>query len=743
MSKSRFALMVLVAALLAGAVQLVGQGPGGAPQSLGSIGPPAQRFEVTEQDRAAAQELAKKLLALDISPAINTTAQSTLDGTIGGRGGARAGAPGGMPGGMPGARAGAPGGMPGGMPGARGAQPINEPPYPPTPASQEAVEKLVFTLQSPTATRMQKSDALRQLSVVGTKDIVPMVAALLGDAELSHMARYALEPIPDPSVDVAFREALGKVQGRQLLGVIISVGVRRDAQAVEPLTRMLQNPDAEVAQAAAASLGRIGNAAAAKALQSAVASAPAANRAAFSEALFRCAESLASQGQDASAVAIYDQLLKMDAPAPIRTAALRGAILARKANGVAVLQQHLQGSDQTLFVAAVRTAQEMTVAGTTQALTDALAKRSLDSDKILIIATLGSRGDAAAVPALLPLAQAGSKSVRLAAMQALPQVPQAASVPVLVALMNNADAEIAAAAKASFATMPGNDADAAVVAMLKSSQARDRIAGMEMAATRSIRATIPDLLQIAGSNADPKVRQAALKAAGNMAGAADLPALVEVVLTLKTSEDLDAAVTATRSALANVEDKTAFAQTLLTRLGQAQPAQKSALIRLLSITGGTQALGAVQSALGDSNKQVQAAALQAFADWPDFQAVKPLIDISAKSSTSMTDSVLALRGALRLIRSSTTAPMEERANLCMTAYDIARRIDERREAISVMGNIRSAAVGNKLIEIATKDPALKTEAGTAAIQVITILYTGQMPRGGRRGGAGGPAPGNL
>ena len=138
-----------------------------------------------------------------------------------------------------------------------------------------------------------------------------------------------------------------------------------------------------------------------------------------------------------------------------------------------------------------------------------------------------------------------------------------------------------------------------------------------------------------------------------------------------------------------------------------------------------------------------AAALQAFADWPDFQAVKPLIDISAKSSTSMTDSVLALRGALRLIRSSTTAPMEERANLCMTAYDIARRIDERREAISVMGNIRSAAVGNKLIEIATKDPALKTEAGTAAIQVITILYTGQMPRGGRRGGAGVPAPGNL
>ena len=33
------------------------------------------------------------------------------------------------------------------------------------------------------------------------------LAALLGDEKLAHMARYALEPIPDPAVDAALREA--------------------------------------------------------------------------------------------------------------------------------------------------------------------------------------------------------------------------------------------------------------------------------------------------------------------------------------------------------------------------------------------------------------------------------------------------------------------------------------------------------------------------------------------------------
>ena len=117
-----------------------------------------------------------------------------------------------------------------------------------------AETELIAVLKS-NASREEKAGACRKLALVGTRESVPALAALLGDEALGHMARYALEPIPDPAVDAALRNALGKLKGRSLVGVVGSIGVRRDAQAVERLTGLLDDGDAEVVQAAAKAAG--------------------------------------------------------------------------------------------------------------------------------------------------------------------------------------------------------------------------------------------------------------------------------------------------------------------------------------------------------------------------------------------------------------------------------------------------------------------------------------------------------
>ena len=66
--------------------------------------------------------------------------------------------------------------------------------------AQEA--ELLAVLRSD-ARVQEKSAACRQLARIATKEAVPALAALLGDEKLSHMARYALETIRDPSVDDA------------------------------------------------------------------------------------------------------------------------------------------------------------------------------------------------------------------------------------------------------------------------------------------------------------------------------------------------------------------------------------------------------------------------------------------------------------------------------------------------------------------------------------------------------------
>ncbi len=329
------------------------------------------------------------------------------------------------------------------------------------PATPEQVNKLIAVLKSD-ASRKEKTDACRQLAVIGTKDAVAPLAALLGDEKLSHMARYALEPNPDPAVDEALRDALGKLKGRPLVGVIGSIGVRRDAKAVGALVKMLKAPNAEVAQAAARALGSIGNRRAAVALRRALPSAPAGNQLAFCEGLFRCAEALAAKGQRKRAVGIYDQLRSIKAAHQVRGGALRGAILLRGKNGLALLRQHLQSDDYILFSAAVQTSQEMQGGDVTKALVSALKGLPADN-RILVIWALGKRADPAALPTLFAAAKGGEKSVRIAAIRALPQIGHVSAAPVLRASLADADPEISQAAKESLAAFPGSEGDSDVV----------------------------------------------------------------------------------------------------------------------------------------------------------------------------------------------------------------------------------------------------------------------------------------
>jgi HEAT repeat protein len=192
------------------------------------------------------------------------------------------------------------------------------------PPEEDREAKLIGVLKSD-APLKAKADACRELSLVGTKDSVAPLAALLGDEKLSHLARYGLEPIPDPAVDGALRSALGNLKGRPLIGVIGSLGVRRDTKAVEPLSGFLKDADPEVAQAAARALGRIGNAPAAETLERALDVASPAIRLAVSEGLFRCADHLVAHGKTKEARAICEKLIRPDSPPQVRASAARKA----------------------------------------------------------------------------------------------------------------------------------------------------------------------------------------------------------------------------------------------------------------------------------------------------------------------------------------------------------------------------------------------------------------------------------
>ena len=353
----------------------------------------------------------------------------------------------------------------------------------PTPLLTKSPEALIAVLKSD-GSRKEKSDACRELAVVGASQAVPVLVGLLADEELSHMARYALETIPGPGVDEALRGELSRLKGRPLVGVIGSLGVRKDPNAVNPLSSLLHESDPQVAQAAARALGAIGTVEAARAIEKILPTTAPANRLAFCEGLFRCAEAFASRGNTKDAIELYDRLRQLtEVPHQVRAGALRGAIVTRGQSGLELLKESLASSDRVLFNAAVRASIEMTGPEVTRTLMACLPQLQPDN-QIVVMQALGSRGDELAVPALATQAKAGQKPTRLMAIRAVAATGQASAVPVMVELIEDPDSEISQAAVDGLAGIPRREAHLAVLQMLGSPKADRRITGIDLVGRR-------------------------------------------------------------------------------------------------------------------------------------------------------------------------------------------------------------------------------------------------------------------
>jgi len=591
----------------------------------------------------------------------------------------------------------------------------------PSPLVTQAAEKSVAVLQSPASTVKEKTDACRQLAVIGGPSALPALVALLPDEQLNHMARYALETIPDPAVDDALRGALDKLSGRPLVGVIDSLGVRRDRKAIPALSQRLRAPDADVAQAAARALGAIGTPDAAQAIDAALADVPAENRLAFCEGLLRATETIAATGDTTLALRFYDRLRNLaDAPHQVRAGAWRGAILTRGPEGLALLRDAWLSSDHIQTAAAARAAMEMPGPGVTRLLTSMLDQLTGDK-KVLALQVLGKRGDTAAIPALSTAAQGGDKAIRLAAIQALPELASDAAVAPLTRLLEDADGQIAKAAQEALAAIPGEAVDATVTKMLASSSPAERLTAIDLIGRRRMAASVPALMK-AATDPDASVRPAALKRLGELSDPAQLPALLDLLVKAGSSADRDAAEQAVSAVSARAADPAASVSQVTRLLAAAQPEAKGALLRVLTSVGGPDALKAVRAALDNSNPEVRAAAIRAMGSWKT-EDVAPELLALARSSGSPTEKLLALRGYFGWA-SNPELPAERRLAMCQQAAGVVQQPEDKKLLLGALGTIKTmdsfAAVAPHL-----DDAAVRAEAGAATIAIAEDLLKGR------------------
>jgi len=571
----------------------------------------------------------------------------------------------------------------------------------------------IATLESD-ASLIDKMGACRELARVGTAAAVPVLARLLSNEQLSHSARNALEGIPDPAAAAALREALGTLKGKLLAGVIGSCGRKHDERAVDAIARFLDDADADVAYAAAHALGRIGNDAAAAALERSLGLASA--RPMIAEGYLMCAEAAARSGQTARAMAMYDRLRTVEVPPSTRMAAVYGAIVTRGPAGVElVIQQIHEGSPQ-MWAVALRAAAE--IPG--RELTSAMARQipSLPSEKqVLVIQALGGRRDPAALPAIVAAAKDGAAQVRMAAISALAQFGDASVAPMLFDLAVSEQGDVAAAAQTALASIPGSAVDTALLEKVKPGELKTRLVAMAVLGQRRVAAFTPALIGLVG-DADDAIRTAAIRTLGQVATLEQLDILAGALTDPKTPADAQTAEAALAAACARLADSEACAARLTKYMSGARPAARMALVRVLRSVGGAEALAAVRAAQNDPAPEVSDAAVRALCDWTSADAAPDLLAV-AQTSPNPTYRVLALRGYINQIRLRSVL-VPQKLVMSKEAAALAQRDEEKRLLLGVLGSISHRQALEMTLAYLDQE-SLRAEACTAAISIATRL----------------------
>ena len=617
--------------------------------------------------------------------------------------------------------------------------------------------ELIEILEDSNSTTFEKAKACQRLAVAGTKDAIPALVALLSDEKLNCYARTALENIPGPAVDAALREAAKTLKGRQLIGVIDSIGQRRDAKAVELLAKYLENKDTAVASAAAGALGRIGTLGAGEKLFESLFNKPRA-KVAVADGILACADRLEASGDMetircaalnyamAAGKAGFFSDFPVEFPKYVQIAGLRGLFRSiigktgdftagfaaglrlagassKTAEAKVLLLGQISALDKDFFNVGLAVAREMPGEDITEALVGELEKLPAERRALLLLA-LADRKEQPKLKAIVKESKNASEEVRKAAVYALSKRgdPPAAAVLIDIALGNDA---VAAAAKDGLIDIPGKGIDATITDKYATANAHAKTVLLELIGDRRITAAMPMVRQ-AIDDADQPVRLAALAAMAKLIDLRDLNVLIDRALASGISrEETAAAKAALDVAVLRMGDRDACAAKLAGYIDAASAENRSCLFDLLRKVSGKKALEAVVARVNSDDPAQKDSATRVLGEWVNADAAPALLDI-AKNDSKKKYRIRALRGYIRIAR-QLAIPWWEKSDapaVKLAMYDkamaVAGRSEEKRLALDILTRIPSPATLSRAVA-RLDDPALKNSAAATAVNIAGKL----------------------
>lgn len=588
-----------------------------------------------------------------------------------------------------------------------------------SPRKLKDMEKSFVELLRSDATPAGKQFICRKLSVIGTKDSVRTLAAMLTEKatspiEPADMARYALERIPGPEAGQALLGALDKTSGKAKVGIINSLGARGDRKAVQQLSPLISDGDKQVAEAALSSLGKIGGRRAARVLKSGESKIDASLRPVWADAYLMCADKLLARGRNEQALAIYRQLYVPRESAAIRIAAMRGLVKAEPDKATETILAVLKGDNPMLQAAAVGLLPDVSGEGVVKAVAAELGSLSTIG-QIQVLTALGARGDRSALPAVLAAARSSDADVRIAAYGAIAKLGDASNVDLLAQKAASTEGAEQKAARNALHGLRGPKVDEKILAGIPEAEPKLKAELIRAVGERNITAAVELLLKTAWDR-EAQVRLESLKVLKTVANQNDLPALVSLVVYAKTEADRTEAENTVAAVARKIEDKQRRADAVLKVLDSTKetPARCS-LISVLGKIGSDSALPVLRQALKDQDATIRYAAIRVLSDWPNAEPTSDLLEV-ARAAGEERSRVLALRGYIRMIGMEGERSAADTVKMYRSAMELASDAASRRSVLSGLANVRSL----ESLQLAAgylEDSDLQAEAEAAVVRI--------------------------
>ena len=220
---------------------------------------------------------------------------------------------------------------------------------------------------------------------------------------------------------------------------------------------------------------------------------------------------------------------------------------------------------------------------------------------------------------------------------------------------------------------------------------------------------------------DHKVRIESFRALKAIAGPEHLPTLVELLLNLQSSSEINEAQTTIASLARKIEDTNRRSEVVLAALESAKDIQsRCSLLGVLGKIGDSNSLPVLITALKDNNVDVKSSAIRALSEWPTPEPLPDLME-AAQNSESKIHRILALRGSVYLLRLESERPAEESIEMYRKAMNLAPDASEKKRVLSGLAEVKSLGA----LQIAMdylQDEALSREAELAVVKIAGNIY---------------------